>query len=158
MLAHVIRGREISDSPFSKHRARNVANLDMGPNSEGPGPAAMIRALAPVAVRRSQIERFLEPGVAADVLRRTKGSVDSVASGIARYIASCDIVGIDYSPPTSYRLRQWSSISKPGKTFGMYIAFKESAPNPQRTDFSARRCIIERDPRFTERAGAGRFR
>ena len=44
-----------------------------------------------------------------------------MASGAACYIAFCDLVGSEYFPPTSYRLRQRSSIFRPGKTFGLYV-------------------------------------
>ena len=121
-LAQAMRGRGIADSSFSRQRSRNLPNLEMGSGFEEAGPAAKIRALAGNNVGRSQLERFLVSGVTLNVIRQAHESLDSVASGISCYISFCDLAGIDYSPPTSYRVRQWSAIFKPGRTFGLYVS------------------------------------
>ena len=62
-----------------------------------------------------------------NVLRQIPDSLDSVASGIACYIAFCDLMGLEYFPPTSYRLRQRSVVFRPGKCFGLYVSHVRKA-------------------------------
>ena len=62
-----------------------------------------------------------------NAIRQIPDSLDSVASGIACYIAFCDLMGLEYFPPTSYRLRQWSAVFRPGKCFGMYVSHVRKA-------------------------------
>ena len=125
--AQAIRCKDIADSSFSRLRAQNIADLEMGPEFEDAGPAAKIRALARSVVGKGQLERFLDSGVTVNVLRQAPDSLDSVASGISCYIAYCDLVGIDYFPPTSYHLRRGSSIFKVGGTFGLYVSHLKKA-------------------------------
>ena len=121
LLAASIRSQDLDDSVFARQHVRNTEALNLDEGFSPIGPSAKIRALARAMPERESLERFLDSGVTINVLRRTQDSLRSVASGISSYIAFCDLTNIDYSPVSSYRSRQFSSLFRPGPTFGNYI-------------------------------------
>lgn len=115
LLAQSIRGIDISDYAFSRQHVRYRTALGVPGVFSETSPASKIRDLAREAHQVEFIAKFLEAGAKVKVLTQVSDTLDSVSSGIARYIAFCDLLGAEYFPPASYRLRKWSAFPAPVK-------------------------------------------
>ena len=127
LLAQSIRGPDIAISAFPNARERNCSMLGLSDDFLEMGTAAKIRDHARSEQPTESIKQFLDSGVTVNVLRQVTDSLDSVASGVACYIAFCDFIGAEYVPPTAYRLRQRSALFRPCKAFGLYVSHVRKA-------------------------------
>ena len=62
----------------------------------GQWQAGKIRALPRSGPPVEAVGRFITSGIALNVIRQTQDSLDSAASGAARYVAFSDLLEIDY--------------------------------------------------------------
>ena len=86
LWAQSIRGGDISDFDFSKHRDRNLSASGTPSWFADMGPSAKIRALSSGEPGRTCLEGPRDSGATLNVLRRAPDSLDSAASGVALYI------------------------------------------------------------------------
>ena len=122
ILASAFRTKNIRDTSFAKdHKAARI-DLGLGAEYEAAGPAARIRILELARAPIESLTSFLNTGAQVNTLRQVQGSLRSVASGVQRWASFCDLVGAPYFPPTSTLILRWSTIFKPGRTFGGYVA------------------------------------
>ena len=86
------------------------------------GPAARIRLLHPLKVDPGDLNCFLNAGAQVNTPRQAQGPLRSVAAGIQCWASYCDLIGAPYFRPTSALVLRRSTIFKPGRTFGGYVA------------------------------------
>ena len=119
-LIRTIKGKDINDSAPAR-RVRRLGNeIALPANYLTLGPAARIRALAASGAPLEKLTEYTVAGCQLNVLRQVGRSLPSVRSGIQCYLSFCSLLQLPSFPPTERGILQWSSIFKPGATFGLY--------------------------------------
>ena len=121
-LALSFRKKSITDTDISKRHV--VARTEMGldPAFDKAGPAACIRFLEKAHASSDSLIAFLNTGDQVNTLRQVQGSLRCVAAGVQCWASFCDLLGVAYFPPNSTLILRWSTLFKPGRTFGEYVA------------------------------------
>ena len=99
-LASSFRGKRINQTAISKERDSSVKMICLTADFEKMGPAAKIRKLAESPRPLAAVSNFLRTVAQLNMLRQGQGSLSSVASGIQRYGAFCDLLDAPCFPPS----------------------------------------------------------
>ena len=126
-LASSFRGKQINQTMIAKKRDSSVKMLGLSAEFEKLGPAAKIRKLAESPHPMAVVSNFLRSGAQLNMLRQVQDSLSSVAAGIQCYGAFCDLLEVQYFPPSADVVLQWSAVFSPGRTFGMYVSHLDKA-------------------------------
>ena len=94
ILGKSIRCICISDSEYAIKSGRDSWALGASGCFTEQGAASKITASARDSHPADRIDKCLDSGAAVNVLQMVSASLDSVSSGIACYIAICDLMGI----------------------------------------------------------------
>ena len=122
-LAQSFRVKSIEKSAIALRHAAARSDLSLDISYDKAGPAARIRLLAASKPSSSEsLNTFLNTGAQVNTLRQVQGSLRCVAAGIQCWASFCDLEGAAYFPPTASLMLRWSTLFKPGRTFGGYVA------------------------------------
>ena len=121
-LANSFRAKRVQDTDIARRHCAARRSLTLNEDYDKAGPAARIRLLQSLKADPTDITSFLNTGAQVNTLRQVQGSLRSVASGVQCWASFCDLVGAPYFPPTSSLILRWSTLFKPGRTFGGYVA------------------------------------
>ena len=126
-LALQLRSKEVRSTSFAKTHSAAKAELGLGEKFDLAGPAARIRMLERAKFSPETLNSFLNTGSQVNTLRQVQGSLRSVASGIQCWASFCDLLDAPYFPPTAALVVRWSTVFKPGRSFGGYVAHLSKA-------------------------------
>ena len=116
-----IRAEIIDNTPCAIEDRRLRGLLDLPPNFDRLTPMGKTNALALCGAPKHLLEEFMDNRAKLNLLRSVKGSLRSVASGIANYLRYCNTNNYRPFPPSTGTVRKWSSTFNPGKTYGLYV-------------------------------------
>ena len=126
-LALQLRSREIRSTSFAKTHTSAKAELGLGGKFDLAGPSSRIRMLERAKFSPETINSFLNTGAQVNTLRQVQVSLRSVASGVQCWASFCDLVDAPYFPPSAALVLRWSTVFKPGRPFGGYVAHLSKA-------------------------------
>ena len=121
-LAASFRHKSIDSTVFAQNHRAARSELELDSAYDNAGPAARIRLLRASRASPDVLTSFLNTGAQINTLRQVQGSLRCVSAGVQCWASFCDLVGAPYFPPTSSLILRWSTIFKPGRTFGGYVA------------------------------------
>ena len=127
LLAQSIRQASIEDTRIAREVKTTQAALSTPSNFSSLGPIARIKALGQPGNDTAGVRPFLHATSDLNIIRQCPESLRSVASGIERYAAFCDILSIRYFPPRTEIVRQWGSVFNTGGTSSLYVSHLKKA-------------------------------
>ena len=122
LIAQSLRRKDMGETRYAINRQKALSALALPSNFGALEPAGNIKQLAASSASSEDINIYLNNGVALNVDRRRKDSPNSAASGIRRYSAFCDLIGVANFPPCTAIVKRWGSVFNPGKTYGLYVS------------------------------------
>ena len=76
--------------------------------------------MARYSANPSDFNAPLNPGVSINIIRRRKGPIPYVASGVRSYIALFGLLGVQYPHATGDNVKKRGSLFNPRNTFDLY--------------------------------------
>ena len=104
LLAQSIRHKDINNTLIAKQFDDTADSLELPDNFNTLGPASEIKFLAQSELTEGPITQLLNTVVSLNVIRQCKDSLPSVAAGVQRYSAFCDLMKYPYSHRPSLML------------------------------------------------------
>ena len=121
-LAGGLRVSTVAETSCARAHATALDAMELPGEFSHLGPAAKIRCLAESSADKAQLFRFLNTGAQVNILRQVQDSLKSVASGIQCYASFCDLIQVNYFPPSTDTVLRWSTLFSPGRSFSHYLA------------------------------------
>ena len=109
-LANALRAPSVGKADFALYHEDATDGLELGDGFLRLGPAAKIRKLTALGDPQRSILRFLNNGAKINALRQVQDSLKSVASGVQRYASFCDLMRVDYFPPSAETVLRWVAL------------------------------------------------
>ena len=120
-LLELAKGAEFNNTRLIRTLAGSTSRLNMEKSFPSLGPSAKIRALRGANLPRNKLRRYCEAGTRVNLLKSTRLSYKSLASGIRRYFSFCELKGSKPFSANESTAPERSSIFNESQTYQSYL-------------------------------------